>query len=121
MERTCLEIARAERVAAFRRERVTRARQRVRESDALLDLIEQCRMKDWRLVPSPLWSAVVRAVGAVDSRLRDELGINRAPDHVADVLFSAQETLLARAREHGQPQRARIIQLFAEAPREAAG
>jgi hypothetical protein len=121
MERTCLEIARAERVAAFRRARVTRARQKVLESDVLMDLIEQCRLKDWRLVPSPLWSAVVRAVGAVDPDLRDELGINRDPAHVADVLFSAQEALLSRVREQKQPMQARIIPLFADLPREAAG
>jgi hypothetical protein len=112
MERTCLEIARAERAAAFRRSRVTRARQRVRESDVLLDLIEECRMRDWQLVPSSLWSAVVRAVGDVDPELRDELGINRQPGHVADVLFTAQEALLARVRDQRQPALAPIIQLF---------
>jgi hypothetical protein len=122
MERTRQEIARAERVAAFRRQRVSRARQRVRESDALLDLIEHCRLKDWRLVPSPLWSAVVRAVGAVDPELRDELGINRDPSHVADILFSAQEMLLAGVRELQQPMRARIIPLFPpDRVQEAAG
>jgi hypothetical protein len=114
MERTCLEIARAERAAAFRRGRVTRARQRVRESDALLDLIEECRVRDWRLVPSTLWSAVVRAVGDVDPELRDELGINRDPEHVADVLFSAQEALLERVRQQRKPALAPIIQLFPE-------
>jgi hypothetical protein len=112
MERTCLEIAEIQRAAAFRRERISRSRVRVRESDSLLDLIEECRLRDWRLVPSPLWSAVVRAVGAVDGALRDELGINRDPDHVADVLFAAQEVLLARACEARQPALAPIIQLF---------
>jgi hypothetical protein len=107
-----MEIARAERVAAFRRERVSRARQRVRESDELLDLIEECRMRDWRLVPSTLWAAVVRAVGRVDPMLRDELGINRDPEHVADILFAAQETLLLRVREQRRPMLAPIIQLF---------
>ena len=120
MERTCLEIARAERAAAFRRGRVTRARQRVREADALLDLIEECRVRDWQLVPSMLWSAVVRAVGDVDPELRDELGINRDPEHVADVLFTAQETLLARVRDQRQPNLAQIIQLFPEPLPQAA-
>ena len=121
MERTRREIARVERVAAFRRARVTRARQRVREADALLELIEECRLQDWRLVPSPLWVAVVRAVGAVDPELRDELGINRNPDHVADVLFTAQETLLARVRDERAPVLGRIIPLFKDASREATG
>ncbi|MBV9099709.1 MAG: hypothetical protein JOZ46_09175 [Candidatus Dormibacteraeota bacterium] len=121
MERTCLEIARLERAAAFRRERVSRARQRVRESDALLDLVEECRLRDWRLIPSHLWSAVVRAVGSVDPGLRDELGINRDPEHVASVLFAAQELLLERLREHRLPVRAEIIPLFAHVAQEAAG
>jgi len=109
-----MEIARAERVAAFRRERVSRARLRVRESDELLDLIEECRLRDWRLIPSQLWAAVVRAVSAVDPSLRDELGINRDPEHVADILFTAQETLLAQVREQRRPMLAPIIPLFGD-------
>ena len=120
MERTCLEIARAERAAAFRRTRVSRARRSVRESDGLLELIEECRLRGWRLVPSTLWSAVVRAVGEVDSELRDELGINRDPDHVADVLFAAQEVLLAQVRQARRPALAPIIPLFRETARAAA-
>ena len=120
MERTCLEIARAERVAAFRRTRVSRARRRVLETDALLDLIEECRLRDWRLIPSTLWSAVVRAVGDVDPELRDLLGINREPEHVADVLFSAQEKLLARVRQAQAPALAPIIPLFGDTRRAAA-
>ena len=99
MERTCLEIARVEREAAFRRERISRTRLRVREADVLIDLIEECRLRSFRLIPAALWSAVVRAVGAVDPGLRDRLGIDRDPDHVADILFEAQEVLLMRALE----------------------
>jgi hypothetical protein len=120
MERTCLEIARAERVAAFRKGRVSRARRSVRESDSLMELIEECRLQGWRLVPSTLWSAVVRAVGQVDPNLRDELGINRDPEHVADVLFTAQDVLLARVRHAKQPTLAPIIPLFPEAERATA-
>ncbi|MFN2582153.1 MAG: hypothetical protein ABR498_05370 [Candidatus Dormibacteria bacterium] len=112
MERTRREIAHAERVAAFRRSRLSRARRRVLESDALLDLIEECRLREWRLIPSQLWAAVVRSVGDVDARLRDELGINRDPEHVADVLFAAQELLLERVRATQEPALAPIIPLF---------
>ncbi|MBV8196041.1 MAG: hypothetical protein JOY80_11015 [Candidatus Dormibacteraeota bacterium] len=114
MERTRREIARAERVAAFRRTRISKARRRVIESDDLLDLIEECRLRDWRLVPSQLWGAVVRAVGDVDPSLRDRLGINRDPEHVADVLFQEQEHLLERVRVSQAPELAPIIPLFAE-------
>jgi hypothetical protein len=112
MERTCLEIAQIHRAAAFRRARVSRSRLRVRESDALLDYVEECRLLGLRLVPAQLWSKVVRVVGGVDAVLRDELGINRDPDHVADVLFAAQELLLVRACEARRPALAPIIQLF---------
>jgi hypothetical protein len=107
-----MEIARLERAAAFRRARISRSRLRVRASDALLDLVEQCRARDHRLVPSQLWSAVARAVREVDTDLRDELGINRDPEHVADILFAAQEVLLTRARRDREPMLAEIIPLF---------
>lgn len=112
LERTRAEIAYAERVAAFRRSRISRARLRVRQSDALLDLVEECRLRDFRLIPHALWGAVVRAVGQIDPDLRDELGINRDPEHVADVLFEAQELLLDRMRVSQRPELAPIIQLF---------
>jgi hypothetical protein len=120
MERTCLEIARVEREAAFRRERISRTRLRVREADVLIDLIEECRVRSFRLIPAALWSAVVRAVGAVDPGLRDRLGIDRNPDHVADILFEAQEVLLMRALDSRRPRLAPIIPLFGERNRTAA-
>ena len=55
---------------------------------------------------------MVRAVGAVDPGLRDRLGIDREPDHVADILFEAQEVLLMRALESRRPRLAPIIPLF---------
>jgi hypothetical protein len=120
MERTCLEIARIERESAFRRERISRTRLRVREADVLIDLIEECRLRSFRLIPPVLWSAVVRAVGAVDAELRDRLGIDRDPDHVADILFEAQEVLLLRSRESRRPRLAPIIPLFGARDRTAA-
>ncbi len=89
-----------------------RTRLLLRESDALIDLIERCRERGERLLPTRLWSAVVRFVGALDGSLRDELGINREAGHVADVLFASQELLLERAREERVPMTARIIPLF---------
>lgn len=120
MERTRAEIARAERFAAFRRSRISSARLRVRESDALLDLVEECRLREYPLVPATLWGAVVRAVRAVDPELRDELGIDRTPEHVADILFEAQERLLERLRSSRAPELAPIIPLFGERVQAAA-
>ena len=112
LERTVLELRRIDRHAVWRRPRVGRTRLLLRESDALIDLIERCREREDRLLPTQLWSAVVRFVGALDGDLRDELGINREPGHVADVLFASQGVLLERARNERDPMTARIIPLF---------
>jgi hypothetical protein len=112
VERTCLEIAALERAAVFRRRRVSRAREHVQETDALLDLVEECRLRGSRLVPSNLWSAVVQRVGRVDLQARETLGINRDPGRVEDAIYTAQEVLLRRAMETRQPRLAPIIPLF---------
>ena len=107
-----LELRSIDRDAVWRRPRVGRTRLLLRESDALIDLIERCRERGDRLLPTQLWSAIVRFVGALDPGLRDQLGIDRRPGHVADILFSAQELLLERARHERVPMTARIIPLF---------
>ena len=112
LERTCAELDRFRRIAAFRRARELRWRRRLRQSDLLLDLVEQCRLREYRLVPGQVWAEVVRFLGEVDPQLRDELGINRHPDHVSEVLFSAQERILAESVEERAPRLAPIIPLF---------
>ena len=112
LERTVLELRRIDRDAVWRRPRVGRTRMLLRESDALIDLIERCRERGDRLLPTQLWSAVVRFVGALDGSLRDELGINRAPGHIADVLFASQDLLLERARQEHESVMGRVIPLF---------
>jgi hypothetical protein len=112
IERTVFELRRIDRDAVWRRPRVGRTRLLLRESDALIDLLERCRERGDRLLPTQLWSAVVRFVGALDGELRDQLGINREPGHVSDVLFATQGLLLERAREERAPVTARIIPLF---------
>lgn len=112
MERTVLELRRIERDGVWRRGRVGRTRLLIRESDALMDLVERCRERGDRLLPTRVWGAVVGFVGRLDPDLRDRLGIYRAPGHVCDVIFAAQELLLERAhREQNRPS-ARIIPLF---------
>lgn len=101
-----------ERLWAFRRAREARWRRTLRETDLLLDLVEQCRLRGWTLVPSKVWAPIVRLVGAIDPKLRDDLGINRHTDHVSEILFAAQERLLAEARERAAPRLAPIVPLF---------
>lgn len=121
LARTCSELELIRRTASFRRERVLRSQRRLRESDLLLDLIEQCRLRGYRLLPAQLWTHIVRFVGTVDEGLRDDLGINRNPDHVSEILFTAQEELLREVAEERRPQRAPIIPLFADRPSAAIG
>lgn len=121
LARTCAELELIRRASTFRRERELRSRRRLRESDLLLDLIEQCRLRGYRLLPAQLWTHIVRFVGTVDSTLRDDLGINRHPDHVSEVLFAAQEELLREVAEERRPQRAPIIPLFGPRPSAVAG
>jgi hypothetical protein len=109
---TRAELVDIERRARFRRARLARARLCLRESDALLDLVEECRLRDIRPLPPVLWGAVARLVGGVEPELRDELGIDRGADHVSDVLFAAQEILQGEARRELRPQLAPIIPLF---------
>jgi hypothetical protein len=121
LERACAELEQIRRAAAFRRERELRSRRRLRESDLLIDLIEQCRLRGYRLLPAELWTHIVRFIGTVDADLRDDLGINRHPDHVSEILYVAQEQLLREAIEERRPRRAPIIPLFAPRASAVAG
>ena len=112
LERTAMELADLRRAAAFRRGRELAAERLVRESDALLDLVEQCRLRDYPLVPTSVWARVVRLVRGVDPALRDELGIDRRPDHVGDVVFAAQAVVLRQRVDERRPRMAEIIPLF---------
>ncbi|MGI8848178.1 MAG: hypothetical protein ACR2GX_07960 [Candidatus Dormibacteria bacterium] len=114
MERTRWALVDVERRAIFRRHRLAHARLRLRESDELLDLIEECRLRGYPLIPPSLWHGVVGLIGSIDAGLRDDLGIDRHPDHVADVVFRAQEILQEDAREERRPQLAPIIPLFGD-------
>lgn len=111
LERTALEIRRLA-AAAPSRAGGGWTRALLRESDALLGLVEECRLRRYPLLPAQVHSRVVRLTRRVDPDLRDQLGINRHPAHVAGVLFSAQERLLREAASDREPALAPIIPLF---------
>lgn len=116
LSRAVEELNRLARVSAFRRERRLRSRSLLHQADALLELVEECRMRGYRLVPAQVWTHVVRLIGGVDTALRDGLGINRHPDHVAEALFAVQRELMARSVEERRPRAAEIIPLFGDDP-----
>lgn len=112
LERTRFELLSLERRAAFRRSRLSDAELRRREADAVLDLIESCRLQGFDVVPTAVWSATVQLAGAVSGALRDEVGIDRHPDHLQEIVFAVQEELQKDLRERRRPQLAPIIPLF---------
>jgi hypothetical protein len=83
----------------------------LRETDELLYWLEECLLQDVRLVPGWLLPRVVQVLQHTDHELRDEMGRERRPHHVMDILFRAQEVLmqeLMRARSRN----GEIIPLF---------
>jgi hypothetical protein len=112
LERTVVELGKINRASHFRRRHIAPARTALRHSDLLMTLIEETVASESKLVPPWLWSAVTKVVAGVDTALRDELGINRRPGHVAEILFRAQESLMRAAHVEALPRVAPIIPLF---------
>ncbi|HVA22101.1 MAG TPA: hypothetical protein VNN74_08410 [Candidatus Micrarchaeia archaeon] len=112
IERAVLAIAAARRAALFRRRPRRGPHQRLVESDVLMEQVERCRLEECPLVPGGVFAEVVQLLAAVDPALRQRLGSNRHPDHVAALLFETQAGLMesARRRRDGRP--AEIVQLF---------
>ncbi|HEX3606369.1 MAG TPA: hypothetical protein VH134_10640 [Candidatus Dormibacteraeota bacterium] len=123
LARTAAELENLRRLAAFRREREMRWHQRLRESDVILDLVEECRVRGYDMLPGQVWASVVRFIGEVDPSLRDDLGSSRTPDQASEALFAAQAEICRRRLDERVPRTARIIPLFAAAaaPRAIAG
>jgi hypothetical protein len=89
--------------------RVT-ARKLLHESDELAYWLEECLVQNRRLVPAWLMPRLRRLLAVASPALVNELGRERRPDQVLDVLFRAQEVLMLQSVEARQP--ARIIPLF---------
>jgi hypothetical protein len=92
-----------------KQERAT-PRKLLRESDELVYWLEECLVQNRRLVPSWLLPRLTRVIGAASPQLLADLGRERRPDQVLDVLFRAQGVLMERSIQSRTP--ARIIPLF---------
>lgn len=121
LARTAIELEHVRRAAAFRRGRELGSQRRLRQSDLLLELVEQCRLRGYPLLPTQVWAAVVRFVRTVDTDLRDQLGIDRHPDHVGEILFAAQAAIMRERVGERLPRLAQIIPLFGELADEGVG
>jgi hypothetical protein len=111
IERTVLEIAQ-HRFWAWQRRNAPTPRNQLRETDRLLDAVEECRMREIRLIPTHIWRRIVHLLGQLEGGYTERLGIDRSVDRTAEVLFEAQEALMeaARARWLGRP--TNIVPLF---------
>jgi hypothetical protein len=92
-----------------RREQVS-PRCMLRESDELMYWLEECMVQGLRLVPGWLMPRLTKLVRQADPSLHRELGRERRPEHVIEVLFRAQEVLMRDSITAREP--ARVIPLF---------
>ena len=113
IERTVLEIAQ-HRFWAWQRRTAPTPRNQLRETDQLLNVVEECRLREIKLIPTHIWRRIVHLLGQLEGSYSERLGIDRSVDRTADVLFEAQEALMlaARARRLGHP--GNIVPLFRE-------
>jgi hypothetical protein len=111
IERTVLEIAQ-HRFWAWQRKTARTPRNQLRETDQLLDAVEECRVREITLVPAPIWRRIVHLVGQLDGDYSEKLGIDRSVDRTSEVLFEAQEALMLAARARRRAHPGNIIPLF---------
>jgi hypothetical protein len=111
IERTVLEIAR-HRFWAWQRRNAVTPRSQLRETDQLLTVLEECRVRRIRLIPTPVWRRIVQLLGQIDSRYSQRIGIDRSVDLSSEVLFEAQEALMDEERRRRRPLPSKIVPLF---------
>ena len=88
----------------------TKPRNLMREADELLYWLEDCLSQDVTLVPGWLRPRIAQVVNHTDRELQEELGRDRRPERVMDIVFRAQEVLMnesIRSRTE-----AKVIPLF---------
>jgi hypothetical protein len=110
IERTVLEIAQ-HRFWAWQRRTAPTPRSQLRETDQLLGAVEECRVREIKLVPTHIWRRIVHLLGQLDGKYTQKLGIDRSVASTAEVLFEAQEDLMLAARGRWRG-RGNIVPLF---------
>jgi uncharacterized protein with gpF-like domain len=88
----------------------TKPRNLMHESDLLLYWLEECLLQDLKLVPGWLMPRIAHVINQTDRDLQEELGRDRRPDQVMEVLFRAQEVLMAESVRSRTE--AKVIPLF---------
>src|SRR2546426_1777824 len=111
IERTVLEIAQ-HRFWAWQRRTARTPRNQLRETDQLLDAVEECRLREVKLIPAHIWRRIVHLLGQLDGTYTEKLGIDRSVERSAEVLFEAQEDLMLAARSRWRGRAGVIVPLF---------
>jgi hypothetical protein len=111
IERTVLEIAQ-HRFWAWQRRAAATPRNQLRETDELLGVIEECRLRRVKFIPADIWRRIVHLLGQLDGRYTEKLGIDRSVERTSEVLFEAQEDLMLAARANRRPKPSNVIPLF---------
>src|SRR5947199_10385180 len=100
IERTVLEIAQ-HRFWAWQRRTARTPRNQLRETDQLLDAVEECRLREVKLIPARIWPRIVRLLGQLDGTYTERLGMEGSAERTAEVLCEAQEDVMGVGRSHG--------------------
>ncbi len=85
-------------------------RRLLRESDLLMYWLEECIEREMRIVPGWLMPRLVSLLREAGSELAGDLGRERRPAQVMDILFRAQEALMEEAISARRP--AEVVPLF---------
>jgi hypothetical protein len=111
IERTVLEIAQ-HRFWAWQRKQSVTPRSQLHETDQLLGLVEECRIRRIKLIPTHVWRRIVHLLGQLDGTYTERLGIDRSVDKTSEILFEAQDALMIEGRRRRR-QPGTIVPLFA--------
>ncbi len=96
-----------------RRRRVMTPRRLLQESDELLFWVEECLVKEVRIVPGWLVARLTVVLRQAHADLPGRLGRERRPEQVMEIIYDAQAALMEQACKSRGP--AEVIPLFSRA------
>src|SRR5438445_10703632 len=86
-----------------RRRRAMTPRRLLQESDELLFWVEECLVKEVRIVPGWLVARLMVVLRQAHADLPGRLGRERRPDQVMEIIYDAQAALMEQACRSPRP------------------